>query len=158
VAGLACGGAALVAAGTVLGITLGGTGRQPAAPALGALPPPPGERPGPVSTQLTSGPAILLNQNTGDGNTGFVVHGSGWIPGRRMTIAILGLGKSPDRPTVDERGTFNYAINQNHEFHPGRFPPGRYELVVTESGGGQERTSFLVVVPPPSPSGRPPGP
>jgi len=64
----------------------------------------------------------------------------------------------PLRPTVDRRGSFNYAINQNHEFYPGRIPPGHHELVVTESGGGQERISFRVVVPPPPPSGRPPGP
>jgi len=157
VIGLACGGAALVAAGTVLGAKLDGTGQPSAASSAGGLPPPPGGLPpGPVSTRLTSRPAILLNQDTGDENTVFVLHGSGWTPGRRMTVSIAGHGESPDRPTVDERGTFNYAVNQNHEFYPGRIPPGRYELVVAESGGGTQKTSFRVVVPPPR-GGPPPG-
>jgi hypothetical protein len=55
---------------------------------------------------------------------------------------------------VDGRGTFNYAINQNHEFFRGPLPPGIYQIVVTESGGPQKRTSFRVVVPP-GPPGRP---
>jgi hypothetical protein len=153
VAGLTCGAAALVAGGTVLGAALESS-RQPATPQSG---PPPGPLgvppPGPVSTQLTSTPAILLNQSIGDGNTVFVLHGSGWTPGRRMTVTIVGRGNSSDRPTVDGQGTFNYAINQNHEFYRGRIPPGFYKLVVTESGGGQIRTTFRVVVPPSPPPG-----
>ena len=109
-----------------------------------------------MSTQLTRTPAIVLNQGTGDGSTVFVLHGSGWIQARRMTVAIAGRGDSPDRPTVDRKGTFNYAINQNHEFFRGQIPPGTYEIVVTESGGPQKRTSFEVV-PPGRPARRLPG-
>ena len=137
----------------------GQDGRRAGCPAVHGLPPGPpgGPLPSAVSTQLTSTPTILLNQNSGDGSTVFVLHGSGWIPGRRVTVAMTGRGRSPDRPTVDQRGTFNYAINQNHEFYPGPMPPGSHEIVVTESGGGEARTSFQVVVPPP-PAGSPPPP
>jgi serine/threonine protein kinase len=165
VAGLACGAAVLVAGGAELGAALSDKGSQSSAgTARGLTLPPPGAPPpgapppSAVSTRLTSTPAILLNQDTGDGSTVFVLHGSGWIRGTRMTVAIVGRGDSPDRPTVDGRGTFNYAINQNHEFFRGRIPPGIYEIVVTESGGPQKRTSLRVVVPP-GPPGRPlPGP
>src|ERR1039457_786978 len=119
VAGLACGAAVLVAGGAALGAAVSDKGSQSSAgtargltlPPPGALPPgaPP---PSAVSTRLTSTPTILLNQDTGDGSTVFVLHGSGWIRGTRMTVAIVGRGDSPDRPTVDGRGTFNYAINQ----------------------------------------------
>jgi serine/threonine protein kinase len=153
-AGLACGAAILVAGGAELGTVLSDNGSQSSAGTpRGLLPAPPGAPPSAVPTRLTSTPAILLNQDTGDGSTVFVLHGSGWIRGRRMTVAIVGRGDSPDRPTVDGRGTFNYAVNQNHEFFRGRIPPGIYEIVVTESGGPQKRTSFRVVVPP-----GPPGP
>jgi serine/threonine protein kinase len=154
VAGLACGAAILVAGGAELGTALSDNGSQSSAGTpRGLLPAPPGAPPSAVPTRLTSTPAILLNQDTGDGSTVFVLHGSGWIRGRRMTVAIVGRGDSPDRPTVDGRGTFNYAVNQNHEFFRGPIPPGIYEIVVTESGGPQKRTSFRVVVPP-----GPPGP
>jgi serine/threonine protein kinase len=158
VAGLTCGAAALVAGGALLGAAVGQTGGEPAArQSTVYLPAPPGgPQPSAVPTQLTSTPTILLNQDSGDGSTVFVLHGSGWIPGRRVTVAMTGRGTSPDRPTVDQRGTFNYAINQNHEFYPGPMPPGSHEIVVTESGGGEARTSFRVVIPPPPPGSPPP--
>jgi hypothetical protein len=160
VVGLTCGAAALVAGGALLGAAVGQTGGEPAArQSTVYLPAPPGgPLPSAVSTQRTSTPTILLNQGSGDASTVFVLHGSGWIPGRRMTVAMTGRGTSPDRPTVDQMGTFNYAINQNHEFYPGRMPPGWHEIVVTESGGGEARTSLRVVIPPPLPGSPPPPP
>ena len=158
VAGLACGAAVLVAGGAVLGAELGATGSKSAGVPPGFLPPPGPPPPSGVSTRLTSTPAILLNQRIGDGNTDFVLHGSGWVPGRRITVAIVGRGDSPDWPTVDGQGTFNYAINQNHEFFPQRIPPGIYRVVVTEFRGARKRTSFLVVVPPRPPRSRLPVP
>jgi hypothetical protein len=158
-AGLACGAAALVAGGALLGAAVGKTGGEPAARQSTVYLPPPLGAPPPsaVSTQRTSTPTILLNQGSGDENTVFVLHGSGWIPGRPMTVTMTGRGTSPDRPTVDQAGTFNYAINQNHEFYPGQVPPGPHEIVVTESGGGEARASFRVEIPRPPP-GRPPPP
>ena len=45
---------------------------------------------------------------------------------------------------VDGAGTFNYAINQDHEFFPGPLPPGRYHVLVTAPGIRSYRTTFLV--------------
>ncbi len=154
VTGLACGAAILVAGGGLLGAELGGTGSQSAGTPPGTFfPPPGGPPPSGVSSRLTGTPSIALNQRTGDGDTNFVLRGLGWIPGRRMTVAIVGQGASPDRPTVDLKGTFNYAINQNHEFFPQRIPPGLHEVVVTEFRGPRKRISFQVVVPPGPPGG-----
>jgi serine/threonine protein kinase len=157
VTGLACGVAVLLAGGAALGAELGDTGSQSASVPPGNFLPPPGAPPG-VSTRLTSTPAILLNLRTGDGNTDFVLHGSGWVPGRRITVAIVGRGDSPDRPTVDGEGTFNYTINQNHEFFPQQIPPGIHQVVVTEFRGARKRTSFLVVMHPRPPGSRSPVP
>ena len=41
-----------------------------------------------------------------------------------------------DTPTVDRKGTFNYAVNQGHEFFTGPLPPGKYRAQVSPSGGG----------------------
>jgi hypothetical protein len=45
---------------------------------------------------------------------------------------------------VDDAGTFNYAINQDHEFFRGGLPAGTYQVLVTAPGGARARASFTV--------------
>ncbi len=105
---------------------------------------------------MLSGPAgqgqghqqIELNQGYGDGYTVFVVHGSGWPPGERITVRLAGR-VSGDRPYVDLAGTFSYAINQAHEFFRGKIPPGSYTVMLTASGGEAAEVAFRVGRPPP---------
>jgi len=88
-------------------------------------------------------------QPLGDPATVFLIHGTGWAPRSRVTVTLAGRGASPVRPVVDMKGTFNYAVNQGHEFFPRQMPPGVYHLVVTGPGGRRARASFQVNPPPP---------
>ncbi len=145
--------ATLVIGGSILGASLN-SGRNSAAPGRfpgfpGDRPPPP---PGAVPGTPLPGPGggrprgqqIVLNQPNGDGNTVFVVHGEGWVPGRRVMVRLVGRRASPDRPVVDLAGTFSYAINQAHEFFPSKIPPGIYKVLVTAPGGEAAEVSFRV--------------
>ena len=110
-------------------------------PAAGAEPPPPlsgaGDLPGaPLS--------LAMNQPFGDGNTVFVAHGRGWQPGSAITVGLASVRASPYRVVADRRGTFNYAVNEAHEFFPGALPPGVYQLVATGAGGRRAQASFRV--------------
>ncbi len=112
------------------------------------LGPPPDREPRPplsgASDRPTGNPSIQVNQPYGDGNTIFVVHGRGWPPGARITVGLAGGPRSPDAPVVDNAGTFNYAVNQRHEFFPETIPPGRYALVATAAGGRTVQVTFRV--------------
>jgi serine/threonine protein kinase len=143
VAGLACGAVVLVAGGTALGVVVK-TDSLPPRPG-----PPPGLGPPPVPTGTSATPELVVNQAYGDENTVFVLHGSGWKAGRRVTVRLIGRGASPYPPTADSTGTFNYAINQAHEFFRGQIPPGHYLVVVSQAGMGQLQVPFQV-------AGRPP--
>jgi hypothetical protein len=127
--------AVLMTSGAVIGASMAG-GRPPPLPvplppaALSALPP--------------GRPGIIMNQTSGDSRTGFVVSGRGWTPGSTVTVALAGVGASPDPVVADSAGTFNYAINQNHEFFPDGLPPRTYQVVVTASGGARAVASFTV--------------
>jgi serine/threonine protein kinase len=116
------------------------------------LPPPPAPPIPPPSVAGTTLPGpggqhgnemITLNQASGDGYTGFVVHGGGWPSGQRITVRLDGRA-SPYMPTVDSAGTFSYTINQGNEFFSGRMPRGSYTVVVTAPGGKAARVSFTV--------------
>jgi len=91
----------------------------------------------------TSKPAIWISQTYGDGYTVFVVLGRGWPPGMPVTIA-LNRRASPIHPIADRAGTFFYAINQGHEYFPGRLPPGDYSVVVTGASGFRTEIGFTV--------------
>ncbi len=160
VAAAAAGVAGLVAVSSLLGASLNNSsdgaaqGQRPGfAP---PPPPPPPPPPGAVPGTALPGPAgrgqghqqIELYQGQGDGYTVFVVHGTGWPPGQRITVRLAGRA-SGDRPYVDLAGTFSYAINQAHEFFPGRIPPGSYTVVLTASGGEAAEVAFGVGRPPP---------
>jgi hypothetical protein len=157
--------AAYLAAAVAL---LAGAGAAGFAVADSRRPPPPPPPPGanivvvpPAEATAHQGgrPQIALYQRFGDGDTVFVLHGVGWVPGQRVTVALAGMGTSPERPTVDSAGTFSYAINQGHEFFRGPLPPGTYHVVVTAPGGARAVASFVVQRPPPGPTSTtgPPG-
>jgi hypothetical protein len=177
-AGLITGAAALVAVGAALGASFtGGSGRsaassgQPAATAATAtypaLPTGPPVDPGPPPATPPSGtstkPELVMGQPYGDGYTTFVVHGSGFLPLTRVRVRLTGHHVAPFRPTVDQKGTFNYAIDQGHAFFSGPIPAGIYHVLVTGAGGRLATTTFQVhPQPPPAggprPSGRSPSP
>src|SRR5215475_5184817 len=79
-------------------------------------------------------PSIITNQCYGDAQTVFVIHGRGWIPGSRVTVRLSGRA-SHHNQTVDSDGTFNYAINQGHEFFPRQISSGRHTVTVTAATG-----------------------
>ena len=89
-------------------------------------------------------PRIQVNQPTGDGDTNFVVHGTGWRPHTTVTVQLAGRPPSTQMPIVDRAGTFNYTINQQHEFFPGPLPAGTYRVLVAAPDGARGETSFTV--------------
>jgi Protein kinase domain len=138
--------AALIAGGWAVGTSVA-DGDRPAQ--LGpAIPPPPGGAPGqgpPPSTTAQGGkPAVALNQDYGDTNTIFVVHGANWPVRKSITITLVGVGTSPIHPLADSAGTFNYAINQDHEFFRGGLPVGTYTVLITGAGGIRAEARFVV--------------
>jgi hypothetical protein len=79
-------------------------------------PPAGGPPPGAVRPPERPG-TIALNQTFGDGNTAF----------------------------VDFGGAFNYAINQSHEFFPGKIPPGSHHVTVTVAGLSRQLAAAFTV-------------
>jgi len=133
--------AALIGAGWALG------SKQPVQ--LGpVLPPPPQNGQNPALSNLRPGvPFVGLNQPTGDSNTVFVVHGQNWPVGKLLTVTLVGAGSarsSPIHPIADSVGTFNYAINQDHEFFPGGLPVGIYTVRITGVKGASAAATFSV--------------
>ncbi|MGN6176869.1 MAG: protein kinase domain-containing protein, partial [Streptosporangiaceae bacterium] len=148
--------AALVACGIIVGTLLTDGGGTGAASGTVGLPPPAGPPPSTFPALPAGSPHIAVLQPMGDSATVFLIHGTGWAPRSRVTVTLDGYGHSPIRPVVDLKGTFNYAVNQGHEFSPRQLPPGVYHILVTAPGGRHARTSFRVN---PPPSGQvPPGP
>jgi hypothetical protein len=150
-AGLAGAAAVLVACGVIVGTLLAGAGSGArGATATAEVPnPPPGPPPSAFPPVPGGSPQIVMLQPLGDPATVFLIHGTGWAPRSRVTVTLAGRGASPVRPVVDMKGTFNYAVNQGHEFFPRQMPPGVYHLVVTGPGGRRARASFQVNPPPP---------
>ncbi len=144
--------AVLVAAAALvwLGIALGKGNGQPNGQPSGGPPnaggPPPGVPPGSDPSARPSGPPrIQLNQPQGDPDTTFVIHGTGLVPGHRVAVQMDGHRTSPVKPVVDFAGTFNYVVNQSHEFFTGQIPSGTHRVTVTEIGAGRRlRVSFSV--------------
>ena len=152
-AGLTGAAAVLVAAGILLGSLLtgpgSGTGTDTSGGAISSLPP--GPPPSAFPPASGGSPQIAMLQPIGDPATVFLIHGTGWVPQSRVTVTLAGHGRSPIRPVVDLQGTFNYAVNQGHEWFPRQIPPGVYQIVVTGPGGRRARASFQVNAPPPGP-------
>jgi len=109
--------------------------------------PPDGAPPGPPSgerAQAGGPPKVYVSQPRGDGATIFVVYGRGWRPGQVVTVALAGGRTSPYRLFVDRAGTFNYAVNQAHEFFSDELPPGHYTVMVRGSDGQTGEATFEV--------------
>jgi hypothetical protein len=137
--------AALVAGGFVGYLLNDGTPAQNPNTASDLLPRA-GEAPPPPQSGLGARPAhptLVVNQPFGDGFTRFVVQGRGWESGQEITVQVKGRRASPDRPITDKTGTFNYAINQSHEFWAGAIPIGDY-LVKVSGGGHSASVTFRV--------------
>ena len=64
-----------------------------------------------LTPAIESAAQICVNQPFGDGYTEFVIHGVGFVPKEPVTVALNGVD-SPDHPTADKEGTFNYVIDQ----------------------------------------------
>jgi hypothetical protein len=156
--GLAALAAVLIAGSVIVGMWLPGRGSETNAAnsTPGAFIPQPGPPPSAFPTAPGGSPRVVMLQPFGDQATEFLIHGTGWAPLTRVTVTLAGHGTSPVRPVVDMKGTFNYAINQGHEFFPQRIPPGVYHVVISGPGGRRAQASFRVDPLPPGQG--PPGP
>lgn len=105
-----------------------------------------------VTAVVSSTPVLCVSQPYGNGDTVFVIHGSGFVPDTPVTISLVGVGTSKERPIVDPQGTFSYALDQGHQFFPGPIPPGTYTAIATVPGNRSWGVSFTVnSLPPQSP-------
>jgi serine/threonine protein kinase len=154
-------GAALLAGG-ISGFALRGPAARPTT-GSSANSAPTGKAP--CTTALNSAaPYICVNQPWGDGDTGYVIHGNGYVPFSPISIRLVGPGISrvaAGGPQADQAGTFNYTINQGHYFFSGQIPAGKYHVVVNAPGRSQLTISFLVYkvdLHPPTGTGPPPNP
>ena len=130
-AGAAAAAVLLLGAGTGIGVLLGGSTTTVTAPCS-------------LNPAIESAAQICVNQPFGDGYTEFVIHGVGFVPKAPVTVTVNGVA-SPDHPTADKEGTFNYAIDQGHVFFHGKpIPAKTYEVVVTAPGGISANASFQV--------------
>jgi serine/threonine protein kinase len=122
--------------------------------AAGAGPAPGENPPSTLPSGTSSTPKLVLGQPMGDGVTGYVIHGMGFVPGTAVNVSLVGHGTSSWHPEVDPKGTFNYTIDQDHHFFRSDIPVGSYEVLVTGPGDRRATTDFRVNPPPASP---PPG-
>ena len=152
----------LLGGGIGLGIELHGAGAQ----AAGNTGPGPVASPPPCTPhQPGTTPELCVSQPYGDGDTVYIIHGTGFKPFETVTVELAGVGISPDHPVADLQGTFNYAIDQGHRFFHEKIPSGTYRVVAAESGGQSASASFRVNQaaeggppgPPPGQFGPPPG-
>ena len=158
---------ALVASGVLVGaaaLVIGGAVAGPRLfPSLGGasqLAPPPGADPPPSPAGGTSDtPKLTMGQPQGDSYTGFQIHGSGFVPSTHVSVALVGFGTAKFEPQVDPKGTFNFTIDQDHDFFRKGIPIGTYHVLAKDSNGRQSARAEFKVLPPPSanpPPGRPP--
>jgi Protein kinase domain len=142
---------ALIAAGTALGLSLRGRA-QAADPGPGSNGPQPCVVPGASRTAQ-----VCVSQPYGDGDTVFVIHGSGFVPSTLVTVSLSGRGAAPYQPRADQQGTFSYAIDQGgYFFHGQPIPPGTYTAMATGTNGHHASAWFTVQTPPPPPPPAPP--
>jgi hypothetical protein len=74
----------------------------------------------------------------------FVIRGQWWPVGQPVTVMLVGVGVSPVHPIADHNGSFNYAVNQGHEFFAGALPAGTYTLRVSDAAGATAQARFEV--------------
>ena len=152
-------GAALVVGGVILGASLTSSSTPPPRGSSPPPPPPSCASSGQSSSGRSSLPSVCMVQSVGNANTTFVVHGSGFAPGRPVTVSMSGVGPPPaasrimvgtaaTKPVTGHDGTFSVTVNQ---LFPGPYPPGLFTVVVTGRGGAQASANFMVI-----PEGLPP--
>jgi hypothetical protein len=155
----------LLGGGIGIGLALHGPGAR-AASTTGSVT---GAGLGPVASpppctphQPNTTPELCLSQPFGDGDTVYIIHGTGFVPFTTVTVQLIGVGgspdhpvTSPDHPVTDIQGTFNYAIDQGRRFFSGPIPPGVYKLTAIAPGGHSSSASFRVNS---AANGGPPGP
>jgi hypothetical protein len=148
--GVLAGAAALVIGGAVVGPRL-----FPSLSGASQLGPPPGADPPPVPAGGTSvTPKLTMGQPQGDPYTGFQIHGSGFVPSTHVSVALVGFGTAKFEPLIDPKGTFNFTIDQDHDFFASGIPVGTYQVLAKDSNGVQSaRAQFRVS---PVPTGKPP--
>ena len=114
--------------------------------------------PGPVASPppcarhpVDTTPELCVSQPFGDGDTVYIIHGTGFRTFTTVTVQLVGVGVGPYepvtstvQPTTDLQGTFNYAVDQGHVFFSGPIPPGIYKVTASESGGLSASASFAV--------------
>lgn len=108
--------------------------------------PPPGGGPGgppPGAYAQTGALYLSVNPPSGDQNTSFYLHGTGWPEGKKGTVTLLGSTAAPATLVVDDNGVINYVVNQDHEFFTGATPAGTYQVRVTV--GTMSETIDIVV-------------
>jgi serine/threonine protein kinase len=161
---------ALIASGALAGATALVIGGAVAGPRLfpslsGAsqLGPPPGADPPPSPAGGTSDtPKLTMGQPLGAPYTGFQIHGSGFVPSTHVSVALVGFGTAKFEPLIDPKGTFNFTIDQDHDFFRNEIPVGTYQVLAKDSNGVQSaRAQFRVTAVPtgkPAPARPPPGP
>ena len=157
---------ALVASGVLVGaaaLVIGGAAAGsrlfPSLSGASQLGPPPGADPPPSPAGGTSDtPKLTMGQPQGDSYTGFQIHGSGFVPSTHVSVALVGFGTAKFEPQVDPKGTFNFTIDQDHDFFRKGIPIGTYHVLARDSNGVQSaRAEFKVLAPPSAnpPPGRP---
>jgi hypothetical protein len=135
------------AAGGKSGATASGTttARSTATSTAGAAILGPVASPPPCAAhQAGTTPELCVSQPFGDGDTVFIIHGTGFRRFTTVTVSLVGVGASPDHPVTDVEGTFNYAVDQGHRFFSGTIPPGDYKVVVSASGEHSASATFQV--------------
>jgi len=148
------------AAALVIGGAVGGPRLFPSLSGASPLLPPPGADPPPSPAGGTSDtPKLTMGQPEGDSYTGYQIHGSGFDPSTHVSVALVGFGTAKFEPQVDPKGTFNFTIDQDHDFFRKGIPIGTYHVLAKDSNGVQSARAEFKVVPPPSTNplpGRPP--
>ncbi len=136
---------ALIAAGWAVGAAITASTRPPQ---LGpVIQPPPGAPGSGLPTGGRGAPNIAVSQPYGDSHTSFVILGQNWPVDKPVTLVLVGVRgsrESPVHPIADRAGTFNYVINQGHEFFGGGLPVGTYTVRVTGTNGKSAQASFQV--------------
>jgi serine/threonine protein kinase len=146
---------ALVAASWLVGRVTAGAGQSSQlGPVIAAPPPggggggqnPPATAPFQTLANARPGiPAIGVSQPTGDRDTVFVIRGQWWPAGKPVTVTLVSVGASAVHPVADHDGSFNYAINQDHEFFAHSLPPGTYTVRVSDAAGASAQATFEVM-------------
>jgi serine/threonine protein kinase len=129
---------ALVAAGAAIGFLARGPGAR-APDSLGPVGQPPA-----CAAQSLGHPELCVSQPYGDGQSSYILEGSGFDPGHLVTVSLAGLGASPDRPMADQAGRFAYAVDQGHHFFHGAIPVGSYRATASTAGLPGASCSFRV--------------